>query len=65
MAPFMRHSRSGLCPMVRSSMARSSVLNSLPGTPVAMNSSSLHSPVLSMLWIVSMILALFSKPWLW
>ena len=51
--------------MVRSSIAFSRVLNSSPETPVAMNSSCRHSPVLSMLWIVSITLAFLSVPSAW
>ena len=65
MAPLSRHIRSGLCPMVLSSIAFSSVLKLSPCTPVAMNSSWRHSPVLSMLWIVSITLALCSIPSAW
>mmetsp|Transcript_11289 Transcript_11289/g.37144 ORF Transcript_11289/g.37144 Transcript_11289/m.37144 type:complete len:217 (+) Transcript_11289:138-788(+) len=63
--PLRRLMRSGLWPMVRSSIACSSVLNIDPDTPVTSNSSSRHSPVLSILWMVSTTLACWSPlgPW--
>ena len=43
MPPLSRQRRSGLCPMVRSSSALSTVAYSSPLTPVAANSSCLHT----------------------